>query len=191
MDSSILAALVKLGTDTHTPIGIVLDVNKPEQLCQQYRQITVLDRPISAFLHELLSRSDYSWAANGGVIVVQPISLSHDASQVLSMKFDKFGAMQTTMQGLRINLAGWIYSRLHPEAGFAGNILSSPDAEQFPMDVRDASVEQILNQIVSLGSKGIWLFRLRRDFEHSKDVDLRTYSYKDDSRVLQGICKIF
>ncbi len=188
VDTSVLAALVKLGSYTHAPIGIVLDAGKPEKLCEEHRQISVQDRPMSEFLDELLTQSNYVWSLDGGVIVIRPAHLSDQVSRVLNMKFDKFGGMQTTMQGLGIILTGWIYSRLHPGAGSAGDILSSPDAEQFSMDTRNASVEQILNQIVLLGSKGIWLFWLRQDFEHNKDIDLHTDSYKDDVGILPTIC---
>ncbi len=145
---------------------------------------------MSEFLDELLAQSNYVWSLDAGVIVIRPTHLADQVSRVLNMKFDRFGGMQMTMQGLGITLKGWIYSRLHPEArGFATNIISSLDAEQFPqLEVRDASVEQILKQIVSLGSKGIWLFRLHQDFEHDKDIDLHIYSYKDDALALQTIC---
>jgi hypothetical protein len=190
VNSSVLLALIKLGSDTHTPLGVVLEEGKPEKLCEEHRQITVQDRPMADFLDALLTRSNYIWSADGGVIVIQPAHLSDDVSRVLNMKFDRFGGMQTTMQGLGINLTGWIHARLHPEAsGFAADILSSPDAEQFSqLEIRNASVEQILNHIVSLGSKGIWILRLRQNFERTRDIDLHTYSYKDDARGLQTIC---
>jgi len=190
VDTSILRALIKFGSETRIPIGIVLDTVKPEKLCEEHRQFTLQSRPMSEFLNRLLAQSSYVWLFDQGVILVRPAHLPDRVSQVLEMKFDRFGGIPTTMQGLGITLSGWIYSRLHPEAsGFAGDILSSPDAEQFPkFEVRDASVEQILNQIVLLGSKGIWLLRLSQDFEHNKDIDLHTYSYKDDAPALQATC---
>lgn len=190
VDTSVLAALVKLGSYTRTPIGIVLDAGKPDKLCGQNREITAQDRPMSEFLDELLAQSGYVWSLDGGVIVIRPAHLADRVSRVLSMKFANFGGTQTTMQGLGIILKQWVYARLHPEAGgFAGDILSSPDAEQFPqLDARNASVEQILNQIVTLGSKGMWLFQLSQDFEHNRGIDLHTYSYKDDANALLAIC---
>jgi hypothetical protein len=186
VDTSILRALIKFGSETRIPIGIALDTVKPEKLCEEHRQFTLQSRPMSEFLNRLLAQSSYVWSFDQGVLVVQSAHLPDRVSQVLEMKFDRFGGVQTTMQGLGTILSGWIYSRLHPEgSGFAGDILSSPDAEQFPkFEVRDASVEQILNQIVLLGSKGIWLLRLRPDFERSKEVDLHAYSYKDDASIL-------
>ena len=190
VDTSVLRALIKSGSETRIPMGIVLDTVKPEKLCEEHRQFTLQSRPVSEFLNRLLAQSSYVWFFDQGVILVRPAHLPDRVSQVLEMKFDRFGGIPTTMQGLGTVLSGWIHSELHPEAsGFAGDILSSPDAEQFPkLEVRNASVEQILNQIVLLGSKGIWLLRLRPDFERSKEVDLHTYSYKDDANALQAIC---
>jgi hypothetical protein len=190
VNTSILQALINFGSYTRTPIGIVLETGKPHRLCEENRQVTVRDRPLSEFLDELLAHSNYAWSVEDGVILVRPAHVTDQLNRVLSIKFDRFGGIPSTMQGLGIVLNNWIYSRLHPEVGgFAGDILSSPDAETFPnFEVRDASVEQILNKIVSLGSKGMWLFQLDKDFEHNRKVDLHTYSYKDDTNALQGIC---
>ncbi|MDQ6734052.1 MAG: hypothetical protein M3Z35_08045 [Nitrospirota bacterium] len=188
VDTPVLVALVKLGTETHTPMGIVLNAGKSEKLCEEHRHASVQDRPMSEFLRDILAQSNYAWTLEEGVIVIKPVHLTDQVSRVLNMKFDKFGGMQMTMQARGVILTGWIYSRLHPGAGIAGDILSSPDAEQLSMDVRNASVEQILNRIVSLGSKGIWFFQLRPDFEHNKDIDVHTYAYRDDAPVLQTIC---
>lgn len=190
VDTSIMRALTNLGNDRRIPIGIVLETGNPHQLCEDNRQVTIRDRPISDFIDELLAHSNYAWSVNNGVIVIRPAHVTDQLNRVLSIKFDRFGGIQTTMQGLGIVLNTWVYSRLHPEAkGYGGDILSSLDADQFPhFEVRDASVEQILNKIVSLGSKGMWLFQLDKDFEHNRNVDLNTYSYKDDANALLSIC---
>ena len=190
VDTTILLALSKFGSEARIPIGIVLETNKPHQLCEESGQVTIRDRPLSEFLDALLAQSGYTWSVDDGVIVVHPAHVTDQLTRVLTIKFDRFGGIQTTMQGLGIVLDTWVYSRLHPEAkGYAGDILSSLGADQFPhFEVRDASVEQILNKIVSLGSKGIWLLRLDKDFEHNRNVDLHTYSYKDDANAVQGIC---
>jgi hypothetical protein len=189
-DTSIMIALTNLGSERRIPIGIVLEPGKPHQLCEEHRQVTIRDRPISEFLDALLAHSDYSWSVNDGVIVIRPAPALDQLNRVLSMKFDRFGGMQTTMQGLGITLNAWIYSRLHPDAkGYAMNILSSLDAEQFPdFEVRDASVEQILNKIVSLGDKGMWLLQMQQGSKNAENVDLHTYSYKDDVVALHMIC---
>ena len=190
VDTSILLALVKLGTETRTPIGILLDTGRSEQLCEEHRQVKTQNMPVSEFLTRLLAQSSYVRSTEDGVIVIRPAHIADRVRSILNLKFDSFGGAQTTMQGEGMILRAWIYSRLHPEVkGYAMDILSSPDAEQFPeFKVRDASVEQILNRIVSLGDKGIWFFQLGPDFERNKGIDLHTYSYKDDARALQTLC---
>ena len=190
VDTSILRALTNLGNHRRIPIGIVLETGNPHQLCEENRQFTIRDRPISDFLDELLAHSNYIWSVKDGVIAIRPAHVTDQQNRVLNIRFDKFGGMPTTMQGLGIVLSTWIYSELHPEDhGYVGDILASLDAEQFPhFEVRDASVEQILNKIVSLGSKGMWLFQLDKNFEHKRNVDLYTLSYKDDANALLSIC---
>ena len=195
VNSNILLALSKFGTEAHIPIGIVFETNKPHRLCEENRQVTERSRPISEFLDALLARSDYTWSVEDGVIVVHPTHVADQLSRVLNIKFKEFGSLKPppiTMQGSGIILANWVYGRLHPEVkGFAGSILSSPDAEQFSnFYVQNASVEQILNGIVSLGSKGMWFFRLSQDFERKKDINLHTYSYKGDANAIQTICSV-
>lgn len=190
VDASIMHALTNLGNDRRIPIGIVLETGNPHQLCEENRQVTIRNRPISDFIDELLAHSNYAWSVTDGVIVIRPAHVTDQLNRVLSITFDRFGGIPTTMQGFGIVLNTWVYSELHPEVkGYGGNILSSLDADQFShFEVRDSSVEQILNKIISLGTKGMWLFQLDKDFEHNKNVDLHTFSYKDDTNALLSIC---
>lgn len=131
VDTSVLRALIKFGSETRIPIGIVLDTVKPEKLCEEHRQFALQSRPVSEFLNRLLAQSSYVWFFDQGVILVRPAHVPDRSAQALEMKFDRFGRIPTTMQGIGIILSGWIYSRLHPEArGFAGDILSSRTVSQ-------------------------------------------------------------
>ncbi len=108
VDSSILLALSKFGSERHIPIGIVLETNKPHKLCEEARQVTIRDRPLSEFLDALLARSDYAWSAEDRVIVVHPTHIADQVSRVLNIKIDQFGPfalLPTTMQTLGILLA--------------------------------------------------------------------------------------
>jgi hypothetical protein len=190
IDASIMSVLTTFGNDRHIPIGLVLGTGNPHQLCQENRQFTVRGRPISDFMDELLVHSDYAWSVNDGVIVIRPEHVSEQLTRVLSIRFDRFGGIPTTMQGLGIVLNTWVYSELHPEVnGYGGNIVSSLDSNQFAhFEAKHASVEQILNGIVSLGNKGLWLFKLDKDFQQNRNVEFHTYSYKDDANALLSIC---
>ena len=55
VDTTILLALSKFGSEARIPIGIVLETNKPHQLCEENRQVTIRDRPLSEFLDALLA----------------------------------------------------------------------------------------------------------------------------------------
>ena len=174
VDTSVLAAaLVKLGGSyTRTQSGIVLDAGKPDNLCGQNREITVHDRPMSTFLDELLAQSGYIWSLDSGVIVIRPAHLSDQVSRVLNVKFDKVGDAYNHA-GVTVSSSQIEYScgciQDHDQRNRRYPFFTGCRAVS-RLDARNASVEQILNQLVTLGSKGIWLFQLSPDFEHNRDL---------------------
>ena len=106
------------------------------------------------------------------------------------MRFNTYNGMNTTIQGLGVILSGYIRSRLFPGRGYAGNILSSTDAEKVTaFTLQNASVEEIADYIVSRGTKGIWLLHALSDGEEKRprDVDLKIYGYKDDGIELESM----
>jgi hypothetical protein len=180
---SVLQLLIQLGLQEHTPLGIVLDGTG--KLCSLPKGMTIKDVTVEQLLNTLLSGSGYMWLVKDGVIEVAPRQMPNSAQQVLNVTFDHFGSMKTTIQGMGIVLGGQIFSHFHPEQGVAGEILSSIDAETVPdFTLLNVSTEQILNHLVSTGSKGAWI--LSPPAEGSKETydRLNTYGYKDDAWAL-------
>jgi hypothetical protein len=180
---SALQLLIQVGLQEHIPLGIVLDGTG--KLCTLPKGMTTKDVTVEQLLNTLLSDSSYIWLVKDGVIEVAPKQMPKSAQQVLDIRFDRFSSMKTTIQGMGNVLVDRISSHFHPGQGFAGFIVSSPDAEKVPdFTLSNASTEQILSHLVSLGNKGIWI--LSPPAEPSKQTydQLNTYGYKDDAWAL-------
>ena len=189
IDQNIMQTLVRLGSQESIPIGIVLD--KTNALCNQRKSVTAVNRALGQVMTDLLAASGEVWSVEDGVIEVKPKQVSEASVHILNMTFSEYRSMDTTIQGLGIILSGNIYSRVNPRQGYAGNILSSLDAEKVPaFRLQNVSVKQIANHIISLGNKGMWIFYPQPEDAQqniAQHVQLSTYGYKDDKRVLETV----
>jgi hypothetical protein len=184
----LLSLLVQFGIQEKFPIGIVLD--KEASLCNKERNIKLESATLGQLMSTILSDSAYSWRLQDGVIEIIPKTMSKPATLVLQMTFDRFETIRTTIQGMGVILAGQIFSRVHPGQGYAGNILSSIDAKQMaPFELLNASTEQILNHIISTGSKGVWVLYPPTDGANTREIYAHphTYGYKDDLNLLNHL----
>jgi hypothetical protein len=187
-NQSILEAVIAFGMNEQLPMGIVL--MKPKDLCKPQETRTFTDVPVDALLSLLLADTDYKWTETDGVIEIGPTKQSEADKTFLNVRIKKFGAPRSTIQGIGIVLSGYVTALPHPGQGYAGDILSSSDAEKTPpFSLQNASVEQIANFIVSLGSKGVWILAPITSGESAGKVTnlrLRTYGYKDDANFLRN-----
>ncbi len=181
-----MQGLVRFGTENHVPIGIV--VGPSTGLCSPLRNIDLANAPAERVLDTLIPGPEYVWSNEGGVFVIKPRTLPENSQFLLQLRFDHFGTLRTTIQGLGIILAARIRGLLHPSEGFAGNILSSPDAEQVnPIKLENATVEEIANHIVLQASKGLWiLYRVPKEpLQIAQHIF--TYGYSDDAGILSNL----
>lgn len=185
---SLLRSIIQLGAQESVPIGIVFDTEGG--LCKQHQNINLPRTTLSQVMNTILSGSNYSWQIKAGVVEIRPQQVPESTRRVLEMTFDRFGTIKTTIQGMGIILSGQIFSRIHPGQGYAGNILSSVDAEEVPpFELLNVSTEEILNHIISTGSKGVWILYPPTDTIDKNDTygKLRTYGYKDDLSTLRKL----
>ena len=180
-----LQGVLRFAVENRIPLGVVL--SPQAGLCDSTKTVTLKNVPIGRVFDGLLAGSDYGWFVEDGVFVVRPRTLPASSANMLGLKFEQFTGMKTTIQGLGIILAGYIHGKLRPDEGYAGDILASNNAESVgPLDLRDVTVKQIANQIVSLDGKGAWiLYPVPEDPARAIDARrLYVYGYSDDSRVL-------
>jgi hypothetical protein len=183
----ILHGLLRLASERHLAMGMVLETSG--KLCDRPRSSHFDDATLAEVIDGLLAGSGNKWFLRNGALEVRPNHVAEPETRILDMRFDVFNGMNTTIQGLGVILAGYVQSRLSGGGGIAGDILSSPDSEVIPpFTLRNVSVEQIADYIVSKGTKGAWLlYSPGSDGKHPPRFDLRTYGYKDDLGVLKRV----
>jgi hypothetical protein len=187
-DVNSLQGILRFGTENHVPVGIIL--NSQVSLCNSSRKVSLKSASIGSVMDTLLVASEYVWSIDDGVLMVRPRNLPESSSYVLNLKFERFTGMKSTIQGLGIILNGYIYGKLRPTEGYAGDILQSPDSEQVgPLDLSNATVTQIANHIVSLDGKGVWvLYPIPENTSQIAAVRrLFIYGYSDDSRTIADL----
>jgi hypothetical protein len=183
-----LQGILRFGTENHIPVGIILD--SQVSLCNSPRNVSLKSASIGSVMDTLLVASEYVWSMDEGILVVRPRNLPESSSYVLNLKFERFTGMKSTIQGLGIILNGYIHGKLRPTEGYAGDILQSPDSEQVgPLDLSNATVTQIANNIVSLDGKGTWvLYPVPENTSQIAAVRrLYVYGYSDDSGTIAGL----
>ncbi|MGA8432302.1 MAG: hypothetical protein WB729_20925 [Candidatus Sulfotelmatobacter sp.] len=154
---SALQALVRLSGISHNPLGIV---QGDEDLCKTQVTVSVDGAQVSTIAGRILAAvPGYSWRAAAGsqVIIVAPNAMPPAAKQFLELIDDRYKAKGNT-QTLAMTLWVHVRSILYPEQGTAGSILSSADDPVFALDLKNASIEQILNQIAFVAG-GTWILR--------------------------------
>jgi hypothetical protein len=190
VDTSVLRALVQFGLSTRLPVGVVLGPDTRKALCEKTVRISVVARPASEFLDDVTAGSGYRWSVRDGVFVFRPSSVPRATDDVLKMKIEHFGGDQMGMHVMGVLLGDRIVQTLHPSNGVGGSILSPGDPELLTLrETEKSSVEQILNRIVSLGSRGMWFFQTDPHFEQYDNVHAYTLSYKDDAGLLDVVCQ--
>jgi hypothetical protein len=170
---TVFESLVQLGLQEHIPFGFVVEDNDRD-LCatESQPQADFRNVPVSEILNGLLRNTNSQWLVRDGVVTIKPIRARELTTKILDMKFDTFGGMKTTMQGLGIILSGYIQSGLVPDQGRFGDILSNDSNEMIePFSLRDVTMEQTADHIVTSGSKGIWYLRVPKSTSAQPDPE--------------------
>jgi hypothetical protein len=152
-----LQALVRLSAITHEPMGIV---QSDEGLCKSQVSLSIDGTQASAIVGKILAAvPGYSWRVAPGsqVIVIAPNAVPPTTKEFLELIDDRYRA-NGNVQRLAMTLWVHVRSILHPEQGTAGSILSSANDPVFELDLKAASIEQILNQIAFV-ARGTWILR--------------------------------
>ncbi len=183
-NESVLQTILRLGETSRLPMGIdILDT----RLCEQKISLNLYNVPAADLLNAALKGSEYSWSLKGDVIEVKPHEAQRDTNaKILNLVIDHFTSLTTTTQGVGIQLRAIIGSTMARGTGYAINILAADEAETIPsFTIDQGSVEEILNVLVSKGSKGVWILYGGADEQRGssvtgKPVNLKVFGYKDD-----------
>jgi len=152
-----IQALLQLAQSEGIPIGIVVG---DDQLCSMEISYSAQNAPALQIAEGIISSLRgyrVRMEQPSQVIVVTPVNMTVATQEFLSLMDDRYMVRGNT-QTLATML--WVHIRaiLYPDQGTAGSILGSPDDAVSELDLKNASVERILNRI-AIRVKGAWVLR--------------------------------
>jgi hypothetical protein len=153
---NLVDALLIFGGQEHIPIGIEY-IDKAA--FQQRINADFRERNVRQILDAITHQLGYRWWMSGPVV-----SVTHDGalvgeSNLLNTRIPQFSIGQTSMHEASLALYLHLYFVLNPKStGIAGDSPGgNPAFRVGPFDLRNATVRDILNQIVSRQSNGAWV----------------------------------
>jgi hypothetical protein len=155
-DLNMIDALLQLGQE-RVPIGIeYIDTAAFRSRITLHEQDATVGRLLDTITHG----EGYSWFANGGVIIVTHTGAPQGRKNLLNTRIPEFAiAREVTLQAASERLLGKLDFVQHPHAtGIVGDYPSgNPQFRVGPWTMRNATVRQILNRIVSQHNNGAWV----------------------------------
>ncbi len=153
---NLIDALLSFGGQEHIPIGIEY-IDKTafqEHISAEFRERNVKEI-LDAITHPL----GYRWFTNGPVVLVTHDGALIGKSNLLNTRIPHFRIGETSMHEASLALSLHLYFALNPNSGgIAGD---SPEGNLAfrvgPFDLKNATVRDTLNQIVSQHSNGAWI----------------------------------
>jgi hypothetical protein len=180
-----LQVIVRIGVDKRLPIGIVF--GPQPTLCSEQASLTVDAANFEEAFSQILKGTGYSVQIQNGVYsLLAPDVTEHEAS-LLAYRFDRFSAVNSTLRAAGALLGGYIMVAAEGAKGFAGDSPYRLSAKRFDIQLQSATTTQIANHIVSLGGKGIWVFRPVKATAAGDESSIQIYGYEDNAADLERL----
>jgi hypothetical protein len=149
-------ALLQLGQEQHIPMG----VEYIDAAAFQSR-ITLREQhaPAGKLLDAITHPHGYFWFVDEGVVIVSHWGAPHGRKNLLDTDISEFtAAREMRLQAVSHQLFEKLFFVLHPQAIVAGDYPSgNPQFRTGPWTMRNVTVRQILNRIVSQHNNGAWV----------------------------------
>lgn len=149
-----------VGRQARIPIGVVLGED-PSGLSKSIRSFDLEKVDARFALLKAIEDTGYSLKEENQVIVLIAGDLTPRQRSLLAHRYSglKPGPSKTMIE-LGFDLTMWMRAAIDPSKGFGASISTSANEEQFTLEgISAATTEEIADKIVSLGSKGMWIFR--------------------------------
>ena len=151
-----------VGFQVRIPIGLVLgrDLDALSKTTHSYNLENV--SAMSA-LSKAIEGTGYSIKNEAGVVVLLAGDLAPRQRDRLIHAYSNFGSGRPIDKMICFGMAltGWMREAASPGSGYAVSCSTSANEEQLkPSFGPVATTEEIANQIVSQGSKGMWIFKV-------------------------------
>lgn len=186
---SLMTAITAVSLLSHSPVGIVLGTES-DRLCKTSATFDIVDSPPDEALGKITRLAGYTISYQDGVSVLLPPDLPDWESVALAHRFVSTPRQQdVTISGLGVTLTGWIQMDIGHIPTFAASVMSSPGDKNFNLpEMKNVTISQIANRIVTLPGGGIWILRPAVPVAKSVlDVELRSYSYADNPDQIQSL----
>jgi hypothetical protein len=160
-----------VGQQTRIPIGVVLGED-PDALSRLVRSYELEGVNARGALLKAIEGTGYSLEEKDHVMVLKAGDVTQRQDELLTHGFSNFGSSNATMVEMGADLTGWVWTGVDGAKGFGGSILGSTNDERFTLKpMPEATTEEIADRIVSLGSKGMWIFRAAASEGSDPSVD--------------------
>jgi hypothetical protein len=148
-----------VGRQTRIPIGVAMGQNVGI-LEKTKRTFDLANVDAKTALQEAIAGTGYSLEEEAGVIVLKAGDITPYQRELLTYRLKDFrSGPGSTVAGLNFQLNMWLDAAIDPKGGYGASIFGSSNDERFTIKtIPDGTVEDIANRIVSLGSKGMWIF---------------------------------
>ena len=154
---NLIDALLQLGREQQIPIGIeYVDA----AALRNRATLEMRNTTVGNVLDRITHAQGYYWSSQGRVVTVSHKGAPDGRKNLLNLRISEFTITQeVTLQAASLQLLGKLLFILHPHAtGIAGDYPSgNPQFRVGPWTIRNATVRQILNHIVSQHNDGAWV----------------------------------
>ena len=179
--ASFLDLIRATGIQSRRPIGVVLGKD-PNRLLKSIHSYDLVGVSAETALRKAMEGTGYTLKEEGEVLVLTAGDLSPRQKELLLHRYNDFvPGKDQTMVGLGIFLSIWMRMAEDPKPGYGGSILTAVNDERFTLkEALPASTEEIANRIVSLGSKGMWIFQVDPDAPPANwtdEVSIESYQH--------------
>lgn len=181
-------AIIAIGLADHVPIGIAFGVK--QSLCEQEQTYNFAGMSTLQALRKATEGTGYNLSLTGGVYELWAPDITQREHDVSTFKFSRFSAPPTTMTELGERLTGYVSTVIEGAGGFFIDTIGNTDDEIVTTTtMTDLSGPQIADQIVKLGSKGIWMMNAAHSDTEAKPGStlFRIFSYHDSANTLQHL----
>jgi hypothetical protein len=173
------------------PLGIVLDASPETGTCSHHFDLPAGDIPLSSLIRVINSSfPNHRAMLRNGVLEITPWPLPPHVGDFLNLKLDHFRSNADTDEGHSVSLWMWVRAVIAPHEGTAyeGFSSSHPETVQ-PLELREQSVEAILNDIAGLGKGGLWILRAAdlKTLSPSTPIPFMVYDYVGSQPGAQGV----
>lgn len=153
-----IRALLDLSRTENVPLGIVEDDGR---LCTTEVSYSAKNGSVPTIIQGIVAQVPGYKSTPGAsfsILIISPVRPRLVTQQFLSLVDEHYGPIKGTPQMLLTTLWVHVRSVLHPDEGTAVSIFGSPSDPTFELEVRNETVQGVLNSI-AIQSSGTWVLR--------------------------------